>query len=110
MPAARTDDDATLLERGAVLIEGDGPEPDALPPITFAVMRLVVTTLAADTEDEQDRLVRFGLRRRPAPDKLEEARVLRKIGELIDRVRADPQILERLGCRPAGGSRGETGA
>lgn len=108
MPTAATDDDATLHERGAVLIEGD--EPEALPPITFAVMKLVAINYAADIEDHQDRLVADGLRRRPAPDKLEEARVLRKIGELIDRVRADPQILKRLGCRPAVGSKGETGA
>lgn len=85
------------------------PDDEALPPITFTVMRLVATTYAADIDSEQASLVATGLRSRPAPDKLEEARVLRKIAELIDRLEADPVILARLGCRPATDRKGARG-
>lgn len=90
-PAARPGDD-----------EGKTP----LPPITLGLMKLVATILADDIEAEQARRVECGWRKAPDPCELEKARVLRKIGELIDRLKASPPALAALGLRartPAGG-------
>lgn len=71
-----------------------------LPPITLGVMQLVVTDIAADIEDGEARMA-VTLRKRPDPAKLEQARVLRKIAELVDRLKANPAALVALGLKPA---------
>lgn len=80
----------TASERAAV-------EAAALPPVTLTTMRLVCTTIASDIEDEQLGLVARGLRRAVDPARAEEARVLRKIDELLGRLKGNEKAMELLG-------------
>lgn len=70
-----------------------------LPPVTLSLMRQVLTHLALDIEDHQARLVEQGLRGEPSWEKLEQARVLHKTAELLDRVGADKQVMAQLGFK-----------
>jgi len=66
--------------------------------------------VAEDIEAEQARLVRWKLRAAADPVKAEQARVLHKTAELIDRLGRSPEALAQLGFRrPAAGARRRSG-
>lgn len=78
-----------------------------LPPITLKVMKLVVENIATEMEDDQRRIEEIW-KQEPNSIKLEEVRVLRKIGELIDRVgkavKSNDRVRKALGFRAAAAS------
>lgn len=84
-------------------------EPPPAPPITLGLMQTVATVLAEDIEDEQRRMSGIFCQQ-PHDIKMEYARVLRRMAELIDKLRANKVALEALGLKPAqpGGQAGQS--
>lgn len=69
------------------------------PPVTLALVHLVLLDLAAEIEAEQHRYVAWGLRRAPDWAQMERVRVLRRAADLVERLRADPRTMAALGFR-----------
>ncbi|MFL9828873.1 hypothetical protein [Rhodoplanes sp. SY1] len=72
-----------------------------LPPITLALMRTVVRNRALDIEDAEARDVRDGLKAAPVGIRMEEARVLHKLDDLLGRLQDSPAALSALGFNRA---------
>lgn len=74
----------------------------SLPPITLKTMKRVVDDIAADIEDDQARIAEIWTQKLN-PIECEKARVLRKVGELIDRVsvaiKSNDRVRKALGFR-----------